>query len=681
MVAATDLKVYKTTNNLGGAITGTQVVNATPNNLFSVIPQNELVVGEDYYACVYVKNTHSTESMEAFKLWLSDKSFPHDTEIKWGFEAGTGATGYRWSPSETFDGSTDYIAVPDDPSLDLLTFTIALWFKTSKDYSILFPGSEGIMLMKGYWAGPAGAGTEVNYGVWITDLNHLRGGFEESDGTDHLTISTNTTYNDGQWHHVAITYDQVKVRMYIDGELYQNGGVFYGVHTTSATPDTGSIDLEIGRNPYHSHPQGGWFQGEMDEIYVWNTALSAADVTALYEDNTANPTGLVYSNHFGTDDDIIVAQTISDKYTAPTGITWNSLQSAPSTPNVGQIRAGHYFPIWLWYHVDANAVARADDNETFSFSFDIPQGGTGSGGGTGGEPGGGTGGNPPPTATDYKIAFVGDEGCEPETDDVISLIQANNYDYVVSVGDHAYESPGCWTGRFDVLKPNFNSAYGNHEYSESNSPGAYQTFFGHSKTYFTFKFQNIFFLVLDDNDFEDGSAPSDASGSTQYNFFVSELARVANDSTITWKIAVAHHPWFGHGADHTENEGGQVQVYHSLFTSNGVSFIVTGHNHHWQRSHQVSYNSSDPRSPTIVDSSAPYVKNNTGIIHVVSGTGGHDSGSGLYGNSDAAAFWAYRNNTHNGIWEIVASNGGQTLTCSFVEVGGDKFDTFVITAS
>ena len=47
MVSFTDLKIYKTTNNLGGAITGTQVAVGTSNNVFTNIPKNELVVGED----------------------------------------------------------------------------------------------------------------------------------------------------------------------------------------------------------------------------------------------------------------------------------------------------------------------------------------------------------------------------------------------------------------------------------------------------------------------------------------------------------------------------------------------------------------------------------------------------------------------------------------------------------
>ncbi len=183
-----------------------------------------------------------------------------------------------------FNGK-QYVMIPDSPELDLQTFTISANFKTSKDYSVNFPGSEGIILMKGYWAGPSGAGTEVNYGVWITDKNHIRGGFEESDGTDHLAITTGTTYNDGKVHHVVVTYDKTAVRLYMDGVLYQKDGKIYGKHTTNATPDIGNVNLEIARNPYHNHPQGGWFTGDIDNVRLWNIGISATEVKDLYQNN------------------------------------------------------------------------------------------------------------------------------------------------------------------------------------------------------------------------------------------------------------------------------------------------------------------------------------------------------------------------------------------------------------
>lgn len=667
MVAVTDLKIFATSSGLGGAITGTQIPTATPNNVFSNVPNNERVVGEDYYACVFLKNTHSTEAMDNFKLWLSTKSFPRDTEIKWGYEPNLGGEqeGYRWSPFQTFNGSGGgVVVVADAPELDMNRFTVACWFRTT-DHNFP-PEGEGMMITKGGWLSND-PNKNLNYGLWHSDADNLRGGFENAAGDDFiLTTSAGPNINDGIWHHACVTYDGVNVRLYKDGiEIPESP-----LATGGATPATSTNPLVIGDNSFFTTHL--YFTGDLDEVYIWDEAISEAEVIALYENNIANPTNLVYSNHFGADDGAIpTAQTIADKYTAPLNVVWRSLETEPAEPDFTKFAALDAIPIWIWYHVNANAVSRIDDNETWTFQFDIPVGGTGSGG-SGGS-GGGTGGNPPPTPINYKVAFAGDWGCEPETNDVIDLIQSQGYNYVVGVGDNAYESASCWTSRFSVLKPNFNSAYGNHEYSENGGITPYKTFFGHSLTYFTFKFQNILFLVLDTN-------ISLSSGSAQHTFITNALNAADTDNTILWKIAVMHDPWFGSNSQHNYNESNQVQAYHQLFTDKRVSLVICGHNHNWQRTYQVAYNSGSPTSPTIVDNSSPYSRTAGGLIHVITGTGGHDTGNSLYSLGSQPGFQAYQDNDNNGVWEIVASNSGNTLTCSFVNVGGSKFDTFVLNA-
>lgn len=862
MVSTSDLKVYKTTSNLGGAITGTQVISANPNNLFVNVPNNERVLGEDYYACVYFKNTHGTESMDNFKLWLNSKTAPPDTELKWAFDPVATNTGYRWEPYFTGDGATTFDSTASSASLQIATFSVSAWFKTSVSH-----GSRAYIVNKG-GEGSETAGQNDNYSIAMNTDGTIRAGFEEGSGTDHYATSP-LSYNDGLWHLVFVSYGGNTVRLYVDDMTTE-----VATHSFTGTPETtGTNPLVVGRN---SRSSANFFNGFIDEVHVWEGVKSDASREALLQ-NIISQTNLVYENKFGADTNTVTAQVIADKYTAPTGVTWNTLGAEPSTPNFGNLPAGEYFPIWLWLHVNANAVSRIDDGALFAFKFNIPQGGTGTGGGgceegtyhyepygifrsgnfdtipdapelsvtemtvacwfrtskdyhddeagymiakgefedvvdadnfnymllvscdviddnrlefnwetldgsehyvfsdvavndgqwhlavgtfdgtntkvyldgvlqesanhsgdtpnnndyplyigqygpgfttyegdvdevriwstaltaqevsdlynngdvpqtgsleyentfggSGGDCGGsgGSGGNPPPANTDYKIAIAGDWGCESETDDVIDLIQDEDYDLVVGIGDNAYESASCWTTRFTPLKSKMISAYGNHEYSESGGVNPYKTFFGDSKTYYTHQFQNIFFLIIDTNIDLD-------PGSDQHDFIVSELERIQNDNTITWKIAVMHDAWFGADSDHGYNEFNQVDAFHELFEQHRVSFVCCGHNHNWQRSYQVGFNDSDPEDPTIVDNTSPYSRDVSGLIHVVSGTGGHDSGSSLYPLDSNPSFNAYQNRSHNGIWEIIASNNGQTLTCSFVDTDGSKYDTFVINA-
>ena len=77
-----------------------------------------------------------------------------------------------------------------------------------------------------------------------------------------------------QWVHVAATYDGSHVRAYING--LQDG---------ASTPLTGSIDnnnapVYIGKSQFY--PRN--FNGRIDEIRIYDTALSGQEIAALYNE-------------------------------------------------------------------------------------------------------------------------------------------------------------------------------------------------------------------------------------------------------------------------------------------------------------------------------------------------------------------------------------------------------------
>ena len=328
--------------------------------------------------------------------------------------------------------------------------------------------------------------------------------------------------------------------------------------------------------------------------------------------------------------------------------------------------------------MDCSAVGLRVDNTLIHFKkfsvreIDPDDEGTG---GTGGGGTGGGGGNPPPTTSDWTMAIAGDWGCGSTTNKVRDLCK--QYDFTLGVGDNAYAAASCWTSTFAPLKPNFNSAYGNHEYSESGGIAPYKTFFAHSKTYFSFDFQNVHILVLDSN----ASHVNGDPGSAQHDFATSDLTAADANPAIDWIFVTWHHPMFGASSDHSYNDGNMVQNYMSLLQSHKTAFVFCGHNHNWQCSKQVSYNAGSPTNPTVFNGTPPFVNTTSGLIHVITGTGGHDSGGSLYSLGSQPSFQLYQNRTNNGIFEIVASNSAKTLTCSFVNINGDKFNTFVYTTT
>jgi hypothetical protein len=79
------------------------------------------------------------------------------------------------------------------------------------------------------------------------------------------------------WTHLAVTYDGAAVRLYRNGVLKASAAVTGGPAVTAGT-------LQLGASQYGEH-----FKGKIDEARVYNRALSAAEVTALFNATTSTP--------------------------------------------------------------------------------------------------------------------------------------------------------------------------------------------------------------------------------------------------------------------------------------------------------------------------------------------------------------------------------------------------------
>lgn len=110
-----------------------------------------------------------------------------------------------------------------------------------------------------------------------------------------MGVSGTTAVNDGNWHHVAVTYDpsaSPNTRLYIDGVLETTGSL------TGVNTGTG-LGITIGRRIDGVN----FFDGDIDEVRVWNTALSANDIQASANDEfcaVPNALKLYYRFNQGT---------------------------------------------------------------------------------------------------------------------------------------------------------------------------------------------------------------------------------------------------------------------------------------------------------------------------------------------------------------------------------------------
>jgi Concanavalin A-like lectin/glucanases superfamily/Bacterial Ig domain/PKD domain len=164
-----------------------------------------------------------------------------------------------------------YLDVNGTNSVQLSKFSVAAWFKTSTDYN-----SNAFIVNK------AGASDNMNYGIWMTNSETIRGGFETSSGSAFYATSP-LSYSDGNWHYAVVTFDGSAIGLYIDG-------LPVATKTASASPDSGGEEpIRMGAD---SQTLTNYFIGNVDEVRIWNNALTPQQVIDAYNGNF-NPQNLV----------------------------------------------------------------------------------------------------------------------------------------------------------------------------------------------------------------------------------------------------------------------------------------------------------------------------------------------------------------------------------------------------
>jgi hypothetical protein len=181
-----------------------------------------------------------------------------------------------FGPGLAFDGQSGQVKVADNAALEPAdTVTVSAWFKNDGS-----PGSYRYILAKG-----TRGCTAASYGLYTGPNGGLQFYVSRQRGAVY-TRSPDAGQGiwDGQWHLAVGTYDGSNVRLYIDGVQVGSGTAWSG---TLEYLLPSSNDFYIGNYP---GCQPRWFLGDIDDVDVWDRALSAGDVKALMPTSTAPPT-------------------------------------------------------------------------------------------------------------------------------------------------------------------------------------------------------------------------------------------------------------------------------------------------------------------------------------------------------------------------------------------------------
>jgi hypothetical protein len=181
------------------------------------------------------------------------------------------------SKAVAFGGTDEYVTIGDVLAFERTqAFSFSAWIKYSgSNYAMVFA-----KVASPNWTG---------YQFWGNTTGKLGFYLCNTDTTNYLyVLSTSTTLNDGAWHHIVATYDGTSlaagVLLYVDGASVAFTTV--GNNLTASTVSTTPLTIGSDRSTNYS-------VGSLDEVAVYNKALSGAEVTWIY--NSGAPRGLTDS--------------------------------------------------------------------------------------------------------------------------------------------------------------------------------------------------------------------------------------------------------------------------------------------------------------------------------------------------------------------------------------------------
>jgi hypothetical protein len=174
----------------------------------------------------------------------------------------------KYGSAMSLNGANQYAMVPAGIMAGVTNFTIAVWV---------------------YWNGGNAWQRIFDFGNDPTNYMFLTPG--SGGGTLRFAISTNSYSSEqtletstlpvGQWRHVAVTRNGNAARLYTNGVLAVSGTV------TIAPASFNPVLNNLGMSQYPGDP---FFNGRLDELYIYNYALSDLEITRLAADQPPPPT-------------------------------------------------------------------------------------------------------------------------------------------------------------------------------------------------------------------------------------------------------------------------------------------------------------------------------------------------------------------------------------------------------
>lgn len=207
---------------------------------------------------------------------------------------------FGWAPEETFDRSIyfdpangHYVDVEDHLDLNPTSFTVSAWIKrgsNSLDKSIV--SKRNAAYSEGY-------DLKIN-ATGHVEMSWINGGTQ--------TIVSDVVIPEDEWHQVAVIYNGTTANLYIDGVLEKTETLSPPVNTSQSFFIAAAAKLT---------PEA-FFHGNIDEVRVWNTALTVDQLRYIMNQEITDNSLNVGPGYF-------ISRSVSPTKDEISTIPWSSL--------------------------------------------------------------------------------------------------------------------------------------------------------------------------------------------------------------------------------------------------------------------------------------------------------------------------------------------------------------------
>ena len=240
-----------------------------------------LILGLVLTGCSLLSNISQVPATEQSGITYLTKSLPlTDLVGLWHFDEGSGTTAYDTS-GENNNGAVEGASYVDNPTMgQALSFDgVGDYVGCGNDTSLNITNAITIEA----WVKPSGFPTNPDHSTIATKAVAY---YFQVDGDGYLRVyqygtnptgyhSSNNPISLDVWQHVAYTYDGSNVKMFINGVLDTTIPVTGTINTSTMHLGIG-MNLDASGNPYTGYHRQ--FQGEIDEVRIWNRALDASEL-------------------------------------------------------------------------------------------------------------------------------------------------------------------------------------------------------------------------------------------------------------------------------------------------------------------------------------------------------------------------------------------------------------------